>query len=536
MESAVMTENSPGLLRPDDAQELDQPDAMIGANPEALVIYNTLSRRKEPFVPLEPGKVSMYVCGVTVYDLTHIGHARTFVAFDVVSRYLRALGFDLTFVRNHTDVDDKIIARAKELGEQPLELSERFIQALTDDMSAIGVQPPDVEPKVSTHIDEIVAMIQTLIDNGMAYAVEGGDVFYRVERFEGYGKLSGQRLEGLRSGERIATDPRKETPHDFALWKSSKAGEPSWDAPWGAGRPGWHIECSAMSCKHLGETFDIHGGGNDLVFPHHENEIAQSEGATGKPFARFWMHSGMVNVLRDDKDDLANSSMIEKMSKSLGNFWTVRDVLKVYHPEVIRYFMLTTQYRQPITYSMQMMEEAHGRVEYLYTTLARINEALARVSSIPEFGNFVSPAASQLSSFFERFHQSMCDDFNVPAALVPLGELAKASNELTKSKKKPRHDVAYTLAAIRSCLVQAAQPLGLLQRLPDLALVELRDKRALALGVDSDVVEGRIADRLQARAERDWALADTIRDELAEQGIELMDGTEGTTWRIARIS
>ncbi|MEO1272358.1 MAG: cysteine--tRNA ligase [Myxococcota bacterium] len=506
---------------------------MIGARPEALVIYNTLTRSKEPFVPLEPGRVTMYVCGVTVYDYTHIGHARTFVAFDMITRYIRALGFDLTFVRNHTDVDDKIIARANELGEEPLALAARFIEALDTDMGALGVLTPDVEPKVSTHIDAIIDMVQTLIDRDMAYAVEGGDVFYRVERFEGYGKLSGQRLEALRSGERIATDPRKESPHDFALWKGSKPGEPSWDAPWGAGRPGWHIECSAMSCTHLGKTFDIHGGGNDLTFPHHENEIAQSEGAHGVPFARYWMHSGMVNVLRQDDQQ---GDIVEKMSKSLGNFWTVRDVLGAYHPEVVRYFMLTTHYRQPITYSLQMMEEAHARLEYLYTTLARINEALGRVGSIPEAGQFVSPAATPLANFFERFHQAMCDDFNTPAALVPIGELAKASNELTKSPKKPKPDTAYTLAAIRSCLVQAGQPLGLLQRLPEQALVELRDTRAKALGIDKQAIEQRIADRARAREARNWAEADAVRNELAEQGIELMDGSDGTTWRIARVT
>ncbi|MBH24774.1 MAG: cysteine--tRNA ligase [Myxococcales bacterium] len=506
---------------------------MIGANPDALTIYNTLSRSKERFVPMTPGRVTMYVCGVTVYDYTHIGHARTFVAFDVITRYIRALGFDLTFVRNHTDVDDKIIARAAEVGEEPLALAERFIAALDEDMGALGVLTPDVEPKVSTHIDAIIAMVETLIERGMAYAVEGGDVFYRVERFEGYGKLSGQRLEGLRAGGRIASDPRKESPHDFALWKSCKPGEPSWESPWGAGRPGWHIECSAMSCKHLGDTFDIHGGGNDLVFPHHENEIAQSEGATGAPFARYWMHSGMVNVMRDDDQQ---GEIVEKMSKSLGNFWTVRDVLGAYHPEVVRYFMLTTHYRQPITYSLKMMEEAHDRLEYLYTTLSRINEALGRIGTIPEAGNFVSPAAAPLETFFAKFHEAMCDDFNVPAALVPLGELAKASNELTKSKKKPKPDAAYTLAAIRSCLVQAGQPLGILQQLPEEALVELRDKRAEALGIDSEAIEQRINDRSQARQDRDWSLADAIRDELAEQGIELMDGADGTSWRIARVT
>lgn len=527
-----MSDIRPGLLHPEDSQEnLDAPEPMIGADPSKLVVYNSLTRTKEPFEPLVPGKVSMYVCGVTVYDLTHIGHARTFISFDVVSRYIRALGFDLKFVRNHTDVDDKIIQRANELGEEPLALSQRFIQALEEDMGALGVGSADVEPLVSTHIPQITGLIQKLIDADMAYAAPNGDVYYRVDKFEGYGKLSGQKLEALRAGERIATDPNKDNPHDFALWKSSKPGEPFWESPWGNGRPGWHIECSAMSMCHLGETFDIHGGGSDLQFPHHENEIAQSEGATGCTYARYWMHGGMVNVVKEDSE----SEIVEKMSKSLGNFWTVRDVLQAYHPEVVRYFMLTTHYRQPITYSIKMMEEAHGRLEYLYTTLQRINEALGKAPQIPEKGKFVAPAASILGRFFEDFHTAMSDDFNAPAALVPLGELAKAANELTKSPKKPKPDVAYTLAAIRSCLVQAGAPLGLLQTYPADALHSLRDKKAKALGIDKNEIEALIVARAEARASKDWARADEVRNELSAKGIELMDGVDGTDWRIAKV-
>ena len=528
-----MDDTRPAPLFPTDEHDDDRPEAMIGADPSKLVIYNTLKRHKEPFVPIAEGKVTMYVCGVTVYDFTHIGHARTFVSFDVVARYIRAMGLDLKFVRNHTDVDDKIIARAAETGEQPLALAQRFIEALDEDMGALGVAHADVEPKVSEHIQEIRDLVQRLIDRGMAYAVEGGDVFFRVEKFDDYGKLSGQRLDQLRSGERVATDPRKESPFDFALWKASKQGEVAWGSPWGEGRPGWHIECSAMSMEHLGETFDIHAGGNDLVFPHHENEIAQSEGATGKPFCNYWLHGGMVNVVKEDADP--DDPIVEKMSKSLGNFWTVRDVLKVYDPEVVRFFMLTTHYRQPITYSVKMMEEAQARLEYLYNTLHRINLALARADRIPDAGKLASPARKVLDGFFPQFHEAMCDDFNFPAALVPIGELAKAANELTKSKKRPNPDIAYTLAAARSALVQAGAVLGVLQHFPGEALARLRDQRARALGIDAAHVEARIKDRDKARDDRNWALADQIRDELVALNVELMDSPEGTDWRIAKV-
>lgn len=526
-----MAPTAPAPLFPDDDDQDDAPEAMIGADPAALQIYNTLSRTKEPFTPLEPGRATMYVCGVTVYDFTHIGHARTFISFDVVARYLRALGFALTFVRNHTDVDDKIIARAAETGEDPIALAARFIEALEQDMGALGVQSADVEPKVSDHIDHIIRLIGQLMDAGMAYAA-AGDVFYRVERFDGYGKLSGQRLEGLRASGRIDADPNKESPFDFALWKAAKEGEPSWESPWGPGRPGWHIECSAMSMEHLGPTFDIHAGGNDLVFPHHENEIAQSEGATGQQYARYWMHGGMINVVKEDSDE----EIVEKMSKSLGNFWTVRDVLEVYDPEVVRFFMLTSHYRMPCTWSVAMMEEAHARLEYLYTTLHRINQVLAKAASIPERGNFVTPAKEVLDRFFADFHAGMCDDFNVPAALVPIGEIAKAANELTKNKKKPKPDTAYTLAAVRSALVQAAAVLGVLQKDPAVALVALRDRRAVAMGIDNAEIEGLIQERAQARIDKNWARADEIRDELLERNIDLMDGPDGTEWRISRVT
>ena len=525
---------SPPPLFPDEAQPDSSPEAMIGARPDALSIYNTLTRKKEPFRPLHPGRVSMYVCGVTVYDYTHIGHARTFISFDLVARYLRALGFDLTFVRNHTDVDDKIIARAGELGEEPLALAQRFIDALDHDMGALGVGRADVEPKVSEHIPHIVTLIERLIAADMAYAAPTGDVFYRVDRFDGYGKLSGQKLDALRAGERVDADPSKENPHDFALWKAAKPGEPAWPSPWGEGRPGWHIECSAMSMEHLGESFDIHAGGNDLVFPHHENEIAQSEGATGKPYAAYWMHGGMINVVREDAE--ADAPAIEKMSKSLGNFWTVRDVLGVYDPEAVRFFMLTSHYRMPCTWSIGMMEEAHARLEYLYTTLHRINQSLAIAASIPERGNFVSPAREVLLRFFDEFHAAMCDDFNVPAALVPLGELSKTANELTKSKKQPPTDTAYTLAAARSALVQAGAVLGILQRDPGIALCQLRERRAHAMGVDESEIEALIAERTQARGTKNWTRSDEIRDDLLARHIELMDGPEGTEWRFARVT
>ena len=494
-------------------------------------IYDTMSEQKKVVKTLEPGKVSLYVCGVTTYDLTHIGHARVFVFFDVVQRFLRHLGYDLNFVRNHTDVDDKIIKRANEVGEEPLALAQRFIDALDEDMGHLLVQHADHEPKVSDHIEDIVEMVKTLIDRGHAYESEG-DVYFRIKSFKEYGKLSHRRLEDMEAGRsgRVSDDAdRKEHPFDFALWKTTKEGEIFWDSPWGHGRPGWHIECSVMSTKYLGPTFDIHGGGRDLIFPHHENEIAQSECATGQTFANHWMHVGMVNVAERDVD----GRMIErKMSKSLGNFWTTRDVLEGYHPEAIRYFMHTTLYRNPISYSVDHLNEATQRIEYFYTTMERIDDALAKVGGVPEDAGWFEKKGKVLEGFMDRYENEILEDFNTPRALALLAELAKIGNELTESKKKPKGAKAWTLYKTREALADAGTVLGILGREPKVVLEEIRDLKVGLLGIDRDAVEQKIVDRKQARADKDWARADEIRDELLAMSVDIMDGTEGTTWRI----
>ncbi len=507
----------------------------MAAEPKAFSVYNTLTGNKESVQTLEPGKVSMYVCGVTVYDLTHIGHARVFVFFDVVQRFLRHLGYEVNYVRNHTDVDDKIIKRANEVGEDPLALAQRFIHALDEDMGRLLCQSPDHEPKVSDHIQEIIEMTQTLIDKGYAYE-SNGDVYYRVENFEGYGKLSGRKLEDMEAGRsgRVADDEVvKENPFDFALWKNAKEGDVSWESPWGNGRPGWHIECSVMSSKYLGANFDIHGGGRDLIFPHHENEIAQSEAAHDCAFANYWMHVGMVNVAETDED---GNAIERKMSKSLGNFWTTRDVLKGYHPEAIRYFMHTTQYRHPITYSEDNLNEATQRIEYLYTTLERLDESLAKaghsVDNPPEETGYFENKGEVLDGFMDRYENGILEDFNTPVGLAGLGELARIANELTESKKKAKGERLWTIYKCRQLLTEAGSILGMLSRDPKVVLAELTDLKVMLLGIDRDEVEAKIVARKQARDDKDWGRADEIRDELLAMRIEIMDGTEGTTWRV----
>lgn len=499
-------------------------------------VFDTMTDTKVPVEPIDPGKIRMYVCGVTVYDLTHIGHARVFVFFDVVQRFLRHLGYDVTYVRNHTDVDDKIIKRADEVGEDPLALAQRFIDALDEDMGRLHVHHADVEPKVSDHIPQIVAMVERLIERGFAYEAKG-DVYFRVQKFDGYGKLSHRKLEDMEAGRsgRVSDDEdgKKEHPFDFALWKSAKGDEIAWSSPWGKGRPGWHIECSVMSAQYLGETFDIHGGGRDLIFPHHENEIAQSEAAHGATFAKHWMHVGMVNVAEVDE----SGQVIErKMSKSLGNFWTTRDVLKGYHPEAIRYFMHTTVYRNPITYSVDNLNEATQRVEYLYTTIDRIDETLARggysVDSPPPSSLFVDGKGAVLDGYMDRLDDEMADDFNTPRALALLGEVARIGNELTESKKKPKDDLCYTILKAREAITSTGFLLGILQQEPKTALLELRDLKVSLLGINSELVEARIQARTDARVNKDWAQADAIRDELLAMKVEIMDSTEGTVWRV----
>ena len=461
-----------------------------------LKIHNSYTRQKEVFTPIEPGKVKMYVCGMTVYDLCHLGHARVLVVFDAVTRYLRYRGYDVTYVRNITDVDDKIIQRANENGEDISALTARFIQAMHDDAAELGVLPPDEEPRATASMDDIIAMVQTLIDKGYAYTARAdevaGDVYYDVSKFEHYGQLSGKKLEDLRAGERVAVDERKDDPLDFVLWKAAKPGEPSWDSPWGKGRPGWHIECSAMSTCCLGNHFDIHGGGQDLQFPHHENEIAQSEAATGEKFVNLWMHNGFVRI-----ND-------EKMSKSLGNFFTVREILKLYKGEEIRYFVLASHYRSPLNYSDQLLDSARSALTRLYNALRGLE----------------LPAAGE-DDAVAKFEAAMDDDFNTPEALAVLFDLAGQVNRLRETAMEQ----ALQKAAV---LKKLANVLGLLETDPETWL-----HSGVGDNADNAKIEALIEARLQARADKNWAEADRVRDELHAMGIELEDKDGKTTWRRA---
>ncbi|MEJ2575179.1 MAG: cysteine--tRNA ligase [Gammaproteobacteria bacterium] len=464
-----------------------------------LTIYNDLTRTKETFEPLQPGQVRMYVCGMTVYDLCHLGHARVLVVFDTVARYLRARGYAVTYVRNITDIDDKIIKRANDNGEPFHELTRRFIAAMHEDAAALGVLPPDLEPKATEHIEELLVMIQRLIANGHAYVADNGDVYYDVRSFPGYGRLSGKSIDDLEAGARVEPGDAKRDPLDCALWKSAKPGEPAWPSPWGEGRPGWHIECSAMATKALGDTFDIHGGGADLTFPHHENEIAQSEGATGHPFVNYWMHNGFVRINE------------EKMSKSLGNFFTVREILARYRPEEVRYFILTSHYRSPLNYDDVHLDQARGALTRLYTALRGLpSETPVR---------FDSP-------FVGRFHAAMDDDFNTPEAFAVLFDLVREINRL-------RSDDEAGAAVLAAELRYLGGVLGLLQDEPEAFLKGQAAGAAAAAesGLDDAAVEALIAQRLTARQARDWGEADRIRDELKASGIVLEDGAQGTTWR-----
>ncbi len=466
----------------------------------SLQIYNTLSGKKEVFEPIEAGKIRMYVCGMTVYDYCHIGHARVMVGFDVITRFLRHIGYEVTYVRNITDVDDKIFRRAAENGETFESLTARFIDAMHEDEEALSVLPPDQEPRATAHMDQILEMIQTLIDKGYAYVAANGDVYYVVRKFDGYGKLSKKNIEDLIAGASERTDDidDKRDPLDFALWKAAKEGEASWDSPWGKGRPGWHIECSAMSTCCLGDTFDIHGGGPDLKFPHHENEIAQSEAATGKHYVNYWMHAGAVRVNK------------EKMSKSLGNFFTIREVLEKYPAEVIRYFLVSSHYRSQVDYSEESLAEAHAALERFYQALRGVECHDLADDSIPD----------AMSEYVERFRRAMSDDFNTPEALAVLFDLVRKLN----SAKQENSDAVSLLASL---LKKLGSVLGVLQLDPE----SFFKGEAKEGGLADAEVERLIAERAQARTDKNWAESDRIRDLLAEQGVVLDDSKAGTTWR-----
>ena len=456
-------------------------------------IYNTFTRRKEALKPLTPGKIRMYVCGMTVYDYCHLGHARVLVAFDVVVRYLRSLGYEVTYVRNITDIDDKIINRARENGEEVSALTARFIAAMHEDERALSVARPDLEPRATETVEEIVVMVGTLIEKGFAYVGDNHDVYFDVSRFEPYGLLSDRRTEDLRAGARVDVDEAKDDPLDFVLWKAAKPGEPTWESPWGAGRPGWHIECSAMSTSCLGNQFDIHGGGMDLKFPHHENEIAQSEAATGEKFANLWMHNGFVRV-----DD-------EKMSKSLDNFFTVREVLKNYSAEVIRYFIVASHYRSPLNYSDLQLDSARASVTRFYTAMRGVE------AGEPDEGD----------EYASRFQEAMNDDFNTPEALAVMFGLAHEINRVRNS------DPALA-TRLGGRLKELGAVLGLLQDDPERFMQAANGATA---DIDRDAIDAMIKARDDARASKNWVLADKIRVELTGLGIVLEDGPDGTTWR-----
>ena len=482
----------------------------------AQSIYNTLTRTKEPLEPKEPGHVRMYVCGPTVYDLSHIGHARVYVAFDVISRALRRQ-YKVTYVRNYTDVDDKIIKRAKETNATSQEVSERYIAAFEEDMKSLGCVPPDVAPKVTETIDDIIQLIETLIDKGIAY-VAGGDVMYAVKNFAEYGKLSKRSLEDMEAGARVEVNTAKRHPMDFVLWKAAKPDEPKWPSPWGEGRPGWHIECSAMSHKFLGDGFDLHGGGRDLIFPHHENEVAQSEAAFGGTYAHAWLHNGMVNI-----DN-------EKMSKSLGNFFTIAQVLQKFDAQTLRYYLIATHYRSPINFSDASLKEAEARVRYFYETLAKMEEALAGKPALEEMRG--QPLQEAVARMAERFDAAMADDFNTPQAIGDLSDVFKAANDILSRPKNADQD-AFTLASIQRGLKDVGSVLGLFLEDPKTVLGRIDGRHATLLGIDPKQVQKLIDDRLAARREKNFAQADALRDELLRLGVVIKDGPDGTSWHVA---
>ncbi|HPL63992.1 MAG: cysteine--tRNA ligase [Syntrophales bacterium] len=490
-----------------------------------LKVYNTLTRRKEEFEPITPGKAGIYTCGVTVYDTCHMGHARSAVAFDVITKYLRFRGYDVTYVKNFTDVDDKIISRANKESKDISEVTERYILEHDRDMDELGVSRPDIAPRATENIPGMIALIGKLFEKGLAYEA-GGNVFFAVDKFAGYGKLSGRKPEDMLAGARIEVDEKKRSPLDFALWKASKEGEPKWESPWGPGRPGWHIECSVMSQRYLGETFDIHGGGEDLIFPHHENEIAQSEGATGKPFARYWLHNGFIRIES------------EKMSKSLGNVFSIREMLGRYHPEVLRLFILQSHYRSPVDFTEEALAEARSGMERFYSTLNRIKEVLASAPEAPgltpeKLGKKDREAAEKINELPARFVEAMDDDFNTARAIGFIFDAVRTVNGYL-NEKGGRIDApaSVVLAAARDRILETGKVLGLFQEDPEVYFRKDRDREISKLKLDVREVERLIEERRSARAAKDWKRADEIRAELASRRIVIKDGAQGTTWTI----
>ncbi len=467
-----------------------------------IKLYNTLTRKKDPLIPVQEGKVGLYACGPTVYDYFHIGNARVFILFDVFRRYLQYRGYDVTYVQNYTDIDDKMINRAAELGITVAELAEGFIQAYEEDAAAIGVKPADHQPKATAYIPQIIRIIEQLLEKDMAYEVDG-DVYFQVESFPDYGKLSHQNLEELELGSRVEIDARKKHPMDFALWKKEKPGEPSWESPWGRGRPGWHIECSAMSMEYLGETIDIHAGGQDLIFPHHENEIAQSEGATGKPFARYWVHAGYLNINQ------------EKMSKSLGNFRTVRELRQKVDPMVLRFFMLSAHYRNPINFSEEQIQQASKALERLNTAFFNLQDRMRKVGE-GEPDEIEQTLLRKLEEAKQRFIETMDDDFNTAEALAVLFDLARETNTYLNRTEGQKTNV---IRSILDFFRETNEIFG---------YMETADYSDL-----ESEIQKMIDQREEARKVKNWALADGIRDQLRERGIILEDTPQGVRWKIA---
>lgn len=479
-------------------------------------VYNTLRGKKEELVPLTPGRIGMYACGVTVYDLCHIGHARSAIVFDVIRRYLGFRDLEVRYIRNFTDIDDKIINRAKQEGVPWDQVARRYTEEYYRDMDRLGVGRADVEPKATEHIPEIIEIVKGLVEKGYAYAVDG-DVYFEVKKFADYGKLSKRDIEEMLAGARVEVDERKRNPMDFALWKASKEGEPSWDSPWGPGRPGWHIECTAMSIKHLGKSFDIHGGGADLIFPHHENELAQSEAFTGKPFARYWIHNGFITI---DK---------EKMSKSLGNFFTIREILDKFDPEVVRFFLLSTHYRSPIEFSDELLREAESSIDRYYSTVIRTTDFLKEVQEKPKPTPEERSLEEALAAFMNKFKEAMDDDFNTALALGHIFELVREVNRYLDAKPSGRK-AKELLSKTEDLLRQAGSVLNIFNKRPEDWNDALMQTRKIPYSKEE--IQDKIRQRQEARQKKDWATADAVRKELEAQGIILEDKKDGTAWKV----
>jgi cysteinyl-tRNA synthetase len=491
----------------------------------SLRFYNTLTKKKEAFKPVEKGKVGIYVCGITVYDVCHVGHARSAIVFDVITRYFQYRDYNVAYVKNFTDVDDKIIVKANDEGKTIFEISERYIREHNEDMDALGVARPGLSPRATEHIEGMIRLIRTLLDKGLAYEVDG-DIYYAVESFHGYGKLSGRSLEDMMAGARVDVSEKKKNPLDFALWKASKEGEPWWESPWGRGRPGWHIECSVMSQHYLGDTFDIHGGGEDLIFPHHENEIAQSEGATGRPLANYWIHNGFVKI---------NS---EKMSKSLGNIFTIKDILNRYHPEVLRLFMLQSHYKSPVDFSDSVLAETRVAMNRLYTTLKAIKEILTGCGDfsamrVDDLSEKERDLAARMMALPDKFVDAMDDDFGTPRAIGHIFDAVRLVNGYLGDKTfSATAKACFILNVAQKNIQEVGHVLGLFLEEPDHYFRQDRDREAGKRGLDVEEIDGLIEERRAARQSEDWKRADDIRQLLAEKKIVIQDSPAGTTWKI----